>query len=143
MSNPPFICFAPGNFGAAIGDQSVDQSHVSAQLAALTMFARGVSRGMKMCASIPALAAYAARAPTGITRAGTASLVAPRYFAIETAALIPTCLEALCRIERLVFNPELDIISELSAARSSGVPPSPNETAQHLGQRQHFAITPQ
>src|SRR5437660_11442916 len=59
------------------------------------MFARGVSRGMKMCASSRARAAYAASAPPAFPALGMASFVAPRYFAIETATLIPRALK-LC-----------------------------------------------
>ena len=50
---------------------------------------------MKMCASTPARAAYAASAPPALPALGTASFVAPRYFAIETATLIPRALK-LC-----------------------------------------------
>src|ERR1051326_728112 len=59
------------------------------------MFARGVSRGMKICASRPARAAYAASAPPAFPALGAAGLLAPRYFAIETATLIPRALK-LC-----------------------------------------------
>ena len=48
-----------------------------------------------MCASTPARAAYAASAPPALPALGTASFVAPRYFAIETATLIPRALK-LC-----------------------------------------------
>ena len=44
------------------------------------MLARGVSRGMKMCASRPARAAYAASAPPALPALGTASLVAAKIF---------------------------------------------------------------
>jgi len=47
-------------------------------------FARGVSRGMKMCASRPARAAYAASAPAALPADGTASFCAP-----EGAACLP------------------------------------------------------
>src|SRR4051794_17908140 len=96
------------------------------------MFARGVSRGMKTCASTPARAAYAASAPPALPALGTASLVAPRCFAIETATLIPRALK-LCvglsdssLIQRSTSSANL-------AARSSGVPPSPNDTGATSG----------
>src|SRR6266404_6556900 len=50
---------------------------------------------MKMCASSRARAAYAASAPPAFPALGMASFVAPRYFAIETATLIPRALK-LC-----------------------------------------------
>src|SRR5215510_11170056 len=93
--------------------------------------ARGVSRGMKMCASTPARAAYAASAPPALPALGTASLVAPRYFAIETATLIPRALKLWVGLsdsslmQRSISSPNL-------RARNSGVPPSPNETGWRL-----------
>src|SRR3954454_720307 len=90
------------------------------------MFARGVSRGMKTCASTPARAAYAASAAPALPALGTASLVAPRCFAMETATLIPRALK-LCvglsdssLIQRSTSSANL-------CADSSGVPPSPND----------------
>src|SRR5207247_3118573 len=58
-------------------------------------FARGVSRGMKMNASNPARAAYAASAPAALPADGTASFFAPNSLAIETAVAIPRALK-LC-----------------------------------------------
>src|ERR1043166_7341469 len=84
---------------------------------------------MKMCASIPARAAYAASAPPALPALGTASFIAPRYFAIDTATLIPRALK-LC----VGFNDSSLIQRSTSNSppnfcdRISGVPPSPNET---------------
>ena len=58
-------------------------------------FAFGVSAGMKMCASIPARAAYAAKAPAALPADGTASFCKPNCFAIEMAADMPRALK-LC-----------------------------------------------
>src|SRR6516162_9534150 len=89
--------------------------------------ARGVSHGMKTCASTPARAAYAASAPPALPALGTASFVAPRYFAIETATLIPRALK-LCvgLIDSSLIQSSTSLPTR--SARSSGVPPSPNET---------------
>src|SRR5437763_11394977 len=106
------------------------------------MFARGVSRGIKTCASTPARAAYAASAPPAFPALGTASLVAPRCFAIETATLIPRALK-LCvglsdssLIQRSTSSANL-------CADSSGVHLRLTTLVQHRWQRQNFAITPQ
>ena len=53
------------------------------------------ARGMKMNASNPARAAYAANAPAAFPADGTASFFAPNCLAIETAAAIPRALK-LC-----------------------------------------------
>src|SRR5438874_11811791 len=81
---------------------------------------------MKMCASTPARAAYAASAPPALPALGTASFVAPRYFAIETATLIPRALK-LC-----VGLSDSSLIQRSTSsandfARNNGVPPSPSE----------------
>src|SRR5262249_45367724 len=57
------------------------------------------------------------------------SFVAPRYFAIETATLIPRALK-LCvgLIDSSLIQSSMSSIPQLRDARSSGVPPSPNET---------------
>src|SRR6266480_7474095 len=90
------------------------------------MFARGVSRGMNTCASTPVRAAYAASAPPALPALGTASFVAPRYFAIDTATLIPRALK-LC-----VGLSDSSLIQRSTSAakafaRNSGEPPSPSE----------------
>ena len=54
---PAFGVFSARDFGSAIGDQTIEQSDMRAELRHSMMFARGVSRGMKICASNPARAA--------------------------------------------------------------------------------------
>jgi hypothetical protein len=57
------------------------------------MFARGVSRGMKMNASRPARAQYAASAPPAFPADGAAIFLTPSSFAIETAIAMPRALK--------------------------------------------------
>ncbi len=94
------------------------------------MFARGVSAGMKMCASNPARAAYAAIAPPALPALGTASFFTPRYFAIETAVVIPRALKLCVGFCASSFTHNSETPSDFPkrSARSSGVPPSPKVT---------------
>ena len=94
------------------------------------MFARGVSFGMKMCASIPARAAYAASAPPAFPADGTASFVAPRYFAIDTAVVIPRALKLCVGFCASSFTQRFVRPTAFPnrVARKSGVPPSPSVT---------------
>ena len=101
---------------------------MSAQFATLDkVCARCVARH-EDAPSTPARAAYAASAPPALPALGTASFVAPRYFAIETATLIPRALKLCVGLSDSVFDPKIDIIGEFAAHAGSGVPPSPNET---------------
>ena len=109
---PPFICLAPGDFRGAIGDQSVDQRHVSAQLATFdNVCARRVARHEDVRLHTGSSRIGSKRA-TGITRAGDRELCCAEIFCHRNGYAHSSRLEALRRIERLVFDPKIDIIGE-------------------------------
>ena len=62
---------------------------------------------MKMCASIPAWAAYAAMALAAFPAEGIASFFNPYAFAMVTAAERPRGFERSSRIQSLIFNVDI------------------------------------
>jgi hypothetical protein len=93
---------------------------VSAQLLTLdNICARRVARHKNMRLHTGPSRIRSERA-TGITRAGNRELGCAEMFSHRNCNAHPTCLEALCRIERLVFDPKINVIGEFASAQQSG-----------------------
>src|ERR1700735_3899885 len=94
-----------------------------------TRFGRGTSLGMKMCASIPAAAAYAASALAALPAEGMATFFKPYALHIVTAADRPRALK-----EPVGFSPSsLMYTLALRRLRIIGVLPSPSDTGSTSG----------
>ena len=95
------------------------------------MLASGVSSGIKIYASIPAFAAYAAIAPAALPADGTATFLTPSSLAIEIAAVIPRALKLCVGFWPSSLMRRFSLIGSAAARRStlkSGVQPSPRDT---------------
>src|SRR6202022_3769411 len=91
--------------------------------------AMGTSLGMKMCASRPAAAAYAASAPAALPAEGIASFLSPYRRAMVTHAESPRALN-----DPVGLSPSsLMKILGYSRLASIGVKPSPSETGEASG----------
>src|SRR5436190_19628521 len=140
---PPFICFAPADFRGAIRYQSVDQGHVSAQFTTLNnVRARCVARHEDVRLHARSSRVCSKRA-TGISRAGNRELCCAEMFCHRNSHTHAAGLEALGRIQRLVFDPKIDAIGAVGGTQQRC-----SAFAQRGGlnigwQRQHFAVTPQ
>ena len=81
------------------------------------MFARGVSRGMKMCASTPARAAVGSKRAASIAGARDGELGCSEIFCHGHGHTHSARLETLRWIERFVFDPKIDIVAEFLCAQ--------------------------
>src|SRR3954468_3291012 len=85
---------------------------------------------MKMCDSIPAAAAYAARALAALPADGIATLVMPSSLHIEMAHERPRALNDAVGFSpsSLTHSASAPILAPRRQVRSSGVQPSPSVT---------------
>src|SRR6266566_8646620 len=140
---PTFSRFAPGNLSAAIVDETVDESNVRSELARLDdVRARSVARHENVRFETGSGGIGCERS-AGVAGTGNRELGRAKVFRHGYGNGHASRFETLRRILRFVFDPKIDVVSELLRAQQRRPAFAKRNRIDIRRKRQKFAIAPQ